>query len=140
MRLLTACLIGLLATAVAAGDDKEKSNAEKLIGTWQLVKSDSEIPKDVRFVVEFAAEGKMTLRIEKKDGDEKPVVLKGKYKVDGNKIDYTLTTPDGGKKQEVLVIKKLTDDELITEDPDGIKEQFKRLKTEKKGDKKPVKD
>jgi uncharacterized protein (TIGR03066 family) len=134
MRPLAACLVVAFAAAVSA-QDKEKGNAEKLVGTWQLVKSDQDVPDGVKFFVELAADNKMTVRVEM---GKESLVMKGKYKVDGNKIDYTLTTPDGGKKQEILTIKKLTDDELITVDPEGIKETFKRVP--KKDDKKPVKD
>ena len=43
--------------------------------------------------------------------------------------------PGGEKKQEILTIKKLTEDELITVDPADIKEEFKRVKEKKKEDK-----
>ncbi|MBY0514774.1 MAG: lipocalin family protein [Gemmataceae bacterium] len=135
MRPLAACLVLALAAAASAQDDpKDKSTAEKLVGTWQLVESDEDIPEGVTFTVELTADNKITIRATMKGSDE-ALVLKGKYKVDGNKIDYSVTTPDGGKKQEVLTIKKLTDDELVTVDPEGVKEQFKRVKA-----KKPAKD
>ena len=73
----------------------------------------------------------MTIRVERKDGEK--MKFEGKYKVlDGEKIDYEMSQPSGETKQEVLKIKKLTDDELDTEDPDGIKDEFKRVKEKKK--------
>lgn len=140
MRSLIACLFVLFAVGVQAQDDpKDKGNAEKLVGTWQLVKSDQEVPEDLKFFVDLTADGKMTVRVEMK-GSKEGLTMKGKYKVNGNKIDYTITTPDGEKKQEILTIKKLTDTELVTVDPEGIKEEFKRVKGEKKSEPKPVKD
>lgn len=140
MRPFAACVILLCASVIQAQDEpKQKGNAEKLVGTWQLVKSDQEIPDDLKFFVDLAADGKMAIRVEMK-GSKESLTMKGKYKVDGNKIDYTVTTPDGEKKQEILTIKKLTDTELVTVDPEGVKEEFKRVKVEKKADPKPVKD
>jgi uncharacterized protein (TIGR03066 family) len=135
MRLTAACLLGTALLALPAlsapvPNQDKKSNAEKLVGKWELTKSGADTPKDVKFVVEFAKDGVMTLHVEPKDGEK--MTLKGKYKVDGEKIDYEMEQPDGGKKQEVLTIKKLTEDELITVDPDDIKEEFKRVKEKKK--------
>jgi uncharacterized protein (TIGR03066 family) len=145
MRLTAACLLGtalvtLPALSAPIPKQEKKSNAEKLVGKWELVKGGTETPKDVKFVVEFAKDGVMTLHIEPKDGEK--MTLKGKYKVDGEKIDYEMEQPGGEKKQEILTIKKLTDDELITVDPADIKEEFKRVKEKKdeKDDKKDDKD
>lgn len=136
MRLFSTVWLICIASAIHAQDDpKDKLNADKLVGTWQLVKSDEQLPDDVVFFVDLAADGKMSVRMEMK-GTKESITMKGKYKVDGNKIDYTLMLPGGEKKQEILTIKKLTDNELITVDPDGIKEEFKRVKI----DKKPIKD
>lgn len=140
MRLTAAVLLGTFALATAAPSapipKEKKGTAEKLLGRWEMTKSDGKAPKDGKYVVEFAKEGKLSLRVEFAGGDQ-PLVLKGSYKVvDGDKIDYKLTQPDGEDKKEVLAIKKLTDDELVTEDPDGVKEEFKRVKEEKKDDKK----
>jgi uncharacterized protein (TIGR03066 family) len=139
MRLTSACLLGSLLAALPAASapipkDGPKTNAEKLIGTWQIVKVADKAPEGGKFFVEFAKDGKMTLRIELDDKESEPTVLKGKYKVDVDKIDYEMEQPGGGKKQEVLTIKKLTDDELVTVDPDDVKEEFKRVKEKEKKD------
>jgi len=143
MRLLLAALAAAIGTGLAASANpvpKDKTVAEKLVGTWKLVKSSQGAPEDVTFFVTFGEKGEMTLKIEPKDKDADPVTLKGKYKlVDGDKkgeekIDYEMDNGTGGKKQEVLKIKKLTDDELVTTDPDDIKEEFKRVKDAKKKD------
>jgi uncharacterized protein (TIGR03066 family) len=134
MRLFAMCLtvttlLALPALTAPIPKDDKKSNAEKLVGKWELVKGGDETPKDMKFTVEFAKDGVMTLHIEPKDGEK--ITLKGKYKVDNEKIDYEMEQPGGGKKQEILTIKKLTDDELVTVDPDDIKEEFKRVKAKK---------
>jgi uncharacterized protein (TIGR03066 family) len=134
MRLTAACLFGTALLALPAlsapvPNQDKKSNAEKLLGKWELTKSGADTPKDMKFVVEFAKDGAMTLHVEPKDGEK--LTLKGKYKVDGEKIDYEMEEPDGGKKKEILTIKKLTEDELVTVDPDDIKEEFKRVKEKK---------
>jgi uncharacterized protein (TIGR03066 family) len=141
MRVLAPCLAALFVAVAAApaADPKEKTNADKIVGTWTLVKSDNGTPEGVRFLVEWTKEGKMTLRIEPKAKDAEPVVLKGTYKVNGDKLDYTIDDGTGGTRQEVLTIKKLTDEELVTVDPKEIKEEFKRVKPDKKDDKKPEK-
>jgi uncharacterized protein (TIGR03066 family) len=134
---LAACLFGAFALAFTAQSapapipkDAPKTTAEKLVGTWEIVKVSGEKPKGAKFVVEFTKDGKMTLKVEPEEGEK--MTLKGKYKMlEGDKIDYEMEQPDGGKKQEVLTIKKLADDELVTEDPDGIKEEFKRVKEKK---------
>jgi len=141
MRLLAACLAaalgaGLAASAAPVPQGKEKSTAEKLAGKWELVRSSQGTPEGVTAVVEFTKDGKMTVTFTPKEKGAETIVLKGKFKVvEEKKIDYTLDTGDGGTKQEVLTINKLTDDELVTTDPDGIKEEFKRL-VEKKDEKK----
>lgn len=137
MRRTVSCLLVMCVAAAAApaDDPKDKSNAEKAVGQWKLVASSNGLPDGVTFVVCFTKDGVMTLRVEQAGGGA--MTLKGKYKVEKDKIDYSLDDGMGGTKQEVLTIKKLTDDELVTVDPDGVKEEFKRVKEEKKGDKKP---
>ena len=139
MRLILASLVIACVPAFAspADDpkDKDKIDTGKLVGTWKLVAGADEV-KDYTFFVEFTKDGKMNLRLEPKEKDGKTVTLKGTYKLDKDKIDYTMDTGTGGMKKEILTIKKLTDEDLVTVDPDGIKEEFKRVKEEKKDDKK----
>ena len=141
MRLVFAAAAAVIGTGLAisaAPVPKDKTTAEKLVGTWKLVKSSQGTPDDVTFLVTFSDKGEMTLKVEPKDKDAEAITLKGKYKlVDADKkgeekIDYEMDNGTGGKKQEVLKIKKLTDDELVTTDPEDIKEEFKRVKEKKK--------
>lgn len=144
MRPFVAALLVAFAAALTASADpvvqekkekpkEEKSNAEKLVGKWKLTNTDAKVPDGFAATVEYTKDGKMIIRIEV--GDNK-VEMKGTYKLDKDKIDYKVTLPNGDDKTEILTIKKLTDDELVTTDPDGIKEEFKRAKDEKKKDEK----
>ncbi len=139
MRFLMSCTFVALATSAVVADEpkeKEKFSAEKLVGTWKLVaNSDKTLPEEITIFVEFAKDGKVTVRVEPKDKTADPITMKGKYKLEKDKIDYSIDTPDGGTKEEVLTIKKLDDDNLVAVDPKGIQEDFKRVKEKK--EKKP---
>jgi uncharacterized protein (TIGR03066 family) len=135
MRLLVACLFAACAavagnaTPVPQEKEKEKPNPEKLVGKWKLTKTSGEFPKDGGAVVEYTKDGKMTITLTVGDNT---IEMKGKYKLDKHKIDYTVKLPNGEDKSEILTIKKLTDGELVTTDPEDIKEEFERVKAEKK--------
>jgi len=138
VRLLVACAFVALAASAVRADEKEKLPAEKLAGTWKLVgNSDKILPEEITIFVEFTKDGKVTVRVEPKDKTADPITMKGKYKLEKDKIDYSIETPDGATKEEVLTIKKLDDDNLVTVDPKGIQEDFKRVKEKKKEEKKP---
>jgi uncharacterized protein (TIGR03066 family) len=54
-------------------------------------------------------------------------VYVGTYRVVGNELPYEVK--QGTRvKAETLTVKKLTADELIVVDPDGLKEEFARVK------------
>jgi len=115
----------LIFSAAIAADDKkdEKIDAKKLIGKWEP--SDSK--KDLKTVVEFAKEGKLSLSVTVMGKTEK---IEGTYKLNGNKMDLALSF--GGQEQkETLTILKLTDEEMSTEDSKGKKETFNRIKDKK---------
>jgi uncharacterized protein (TIGR03066 family) len=135
MRLLAAAGLLAVTTAAASADDPKKLDltAGTLAGTWKLVKSDQGTPEGLTFFVEFTKDGAMTIRAEAKG--EKQLEMKGTFTAKGDKIDYTVKQPDGEKKQEVLTVKKYTADELVVEDPAGVKETFARVKPEKKKEK-----
>jgi len=117
-------LIGaiLASMALAMGSD-DAETTKKLIGVWEVTKSES-LPPGVKATTEFTKDGKIKLRAEL--GDKK-LTADGTYKVKGNtietKIDY------GGKtKAETSKIKKLTEKELIVEDDKGKIDEYKRKK------------
>lgn len=116
---------------------KPKTTADKLVGTWRLVKTSQAGGVKVTLLVDLAADGTMTAR-QSADGEDDPDVRTGTYKVDGETIPYTLGRGDGSDpKSETLTIKKLTDDELVVVDPDGIQEDFQREKPAAKPKKSP---
>jgi hypothetical protein len=61
-------------------------------------------------------------------GAESPVKYTGKWKIAENAIDYEMSFGESNTRAEKLEIKTLTDDEMKTTDPDGIEEEFKRIK------------
>jgi uncharacterized protein (TIGR03066 family) len=101
-----------------------KSNAELLVGTWKLTKS-SVGENRTSLSVEFAKDGTLTIRQSPAGENTEPTVYTGTYKVEADRIPYSVMT-DSGEKSETLTIKKLTDDELIVVDPDDIREEFQR--------------
>ena len=134
--LVLVVLCAAVAVAAPVPQDKEKSTAEKLIGKWKLTATGVNWPEGASATVEYTKDNKMIITITINDNE---IVMKGTYKLDKDKIDYKVTMPDGGEKTEILTIKKLTEEELVTTDPDDIKEEFKRMKEEKKAEKKEEK-
>lgn len=131
MTLTAACLC---VTFVAAPVPKERSDAEKVVGNWKLVKS-SNSPDGLTsdLILELTAGGKMTVRQTTNGMTE---VYEGDYKLlVKNELPYTLKLPGGRTKKETLTVKKLTETELHVVDPDGIQEDFERVKPAKKDEK-----
>ena len=115
-------------------DEKVKVSEEALAGRWELVKTDGTLPEEFEFVIEYQAKGVMKfIRTPKEEG--KPRASTGKYKLDGDKIEWTVDDA-GGERGETSKVKKLTADKLVLEDPDGIKEEFEKVAEKKKDDKK----
>lgn len=99
-------------------------------GTWVLVKGSADLPKDVTFVTVFSPDGSMLLRFD--TGDPKQdTVHKGKFKLSGAKLTYSINT-GSGERGETLTVKKLTDEVLVVVDPDGKVEEFHRDAPKKK--------
>lgn len=136
MRLFFATLLAASLTCgslAGAPIPADRAMAIKVIGTWKLVRSSKGSEQQVRLEVEFTASGKMLIRQAARNGA--PMVLaEGKYKVKDGSIPYTVST-NGVERGETLTIKKLTATELIVEDPDGIREEFERVKPPKQGEK-----
>ena len=110
--------------AVGAPVPKERADAEKIVGTWKMT-LDSQGGTDTNLELEFQQGGKMTIRQVLSNGQLS--VFVGTYRVVGNELPYDVK--QGTRtKAETLTIKKLTADELIVVDPDGLKEEFARVK------------
>jgi len=116
---------------VAAPVPKERAEAEKVIGTWKLVKSSKESPPgiSINLDMELTQGGKVILRQSVNGGAI--VVYEGEYTVNKSELPYSIKYPGGGIKKETLTIKKLTDNEMFLVDPDGIQEDFERVKPKK---------
>lgn len=119
LTLLIAVAFAVQAAPVPKGD---KTTAEKVTGKWELVKSRGSAPS-AKHIITFTKEGMMTIEV----GAENPVKYSGKWKITENAIDYEMTFGDD-HKTEKLDIKKLTSEEMKTTDPDGIEEEFRRVK------------
>ena len=125
MRVLAAGVIVLCAcVATAAPVPKERAEAEKVVGTWKMT-LDAQGGTGTNLELEFQQGGKMTIRQVAPDGQVSVCV--GSYRVIGNELPYEVKLGTF-VKAETLTIKKLTADELIVVDPDGLKEEFVRVK------------
>jgi uncharacterized protein (TIGR03066 family) len=116
---------------VAAPVPKERAEAEKVIGNWKLVKSSKESPPGINISLdmELTQGGKVILRQSVNGG---PIVMyEGEYSVNKSELPYSIKYPGGGLKKETLTIKKITDNEMSLVDPDGVQEDFERIKPKK---------
>jgi uncharacterized protein (TIGR03066 family) len=117
-----AALVGLHSSSASGADDKDTSNAKKIVGKWSVVKGEGVPPGAI---MEFSAENKVIFHVDQKGKLVSFPV--GTYKVDGDKV--TLTVAKGGKKDdETNTIKKLTNDSLILADSQGKEIELKRMK------------
>src|SRR5260370_34140573 len=83
-------MLGLVA-GVRAEEKKADGNKEKLVGTWEVVKSDEGGAPPVGTMVMFAKDGKMKL-IHKKD--DKEMTTEGTNTADGDKNTTTMNPDD----------------------------------------------
>ena len=132
-------LFGFGASAAPIPKENAKTLPEKLLGEWRLVKSDAGVKMEYEFTIHFKKDG--VLEFHRQIPDQETFVSKGTYKTpekadkfpDGS-IDWKIGEGDSARG-EVSKILKLNDDELVFEDPDGLKESFVRVKVAKKKDK-----
>ena len=125
MRFAVVGLLGLwCGLAPAAPVPKERADAEKVVGTWKMtLDSRGQATTDVE--LDFHQSGKMVIRQRLSNGQFS--LYEGTYRVVGTELPYDVKQGDR-VKAETLTIKKLTADELILIDPDGLKEEFVRVK------------
>lgn len=119
-----------LALAVLVQTPTPPADSPTLAGTWVLEKGSADLPKDVKFVTVFGTDGRMLLRFDTGD-PKRDTVHKGKYKLDGKKLAYTINT-GSGERSETLTVKALTADVLVVVDPEGKVEEFRREGPKKK--------
>jgi uncharacterized protein (TIGR03066 family) len=116
------CLVLGLAGAAFAEDkkaDDKATNKEKIVGVWEVTKSES---APAGATVEFTKDGKMIVNVKANDKDVK---VEGTYTIDGDNIKSKLKLGDK-EKEETVKIKKLTDKELVTVDEKGKIDEFKK--------------
>ena len=116
---LTLAACALLTLSARGEDRKPTSKADKLVGTWEVVKG--HLPAGA--TVTFTRDGKLTIKGER---EGKPFKIAGTYKLDSDKIVTTVQGPDGKERTHTHTIKSLTDKELIVEDDKGESITFKR--------------
>lgn len=133
----TTTLLCVLLAAPAAPVPKERAEAEKVVGIWKLMKSSREPNGPVTdLLLELTQGGKLIIR---QTDSGQTAVYEGEYKMLKDEIPYSVKYPGGGEKKETLKIKKLTETELVVVDPEGIQEDFVRVKPAKGKDKKDEK-
>jgi uncharacterized protein (TIGR03066 family) len=121
---LAVCIVFLLiGEGRRAESQKDATNAEKLIGTWKLIKSGGkDVPVDIS--IEFGKDLKLVMMFKAGDKEQK---IDGTYKLDGDKI--TTTAKIGDKEMiEVHTIQTLNDTTLITKDKKGQLDEFQKKK------------
>jgi uncharacterized protein (TIGR03066 family) len=125
MKPLFALALGLavLAPRFVPAEEKKDDYAAKIVGTWELVKSDDpNAPAGA--VVTFAKDGKLKLEVTVNGMDHK---FEGIYKVDKDKLETEMKLGEMTMK-ETETITKLTDSELETVDKDKKVTTFKKKK------------
>jgi uncharacterized protein (TIGR03066 family) len=120
MRVVCSVILACFLSVPAQAQDKK--NAEKLVGTWSVTKSEDAPPGAL---LEFTKDGKLKLTV-KVEGKE--ISVEGTYKVEGDSITVTMKGPDGKEKTEKAKIKELTDKKLITVDEKGKIDEFAKKK------------
>ena len=123
-RVLAAVAVAIVFVAGASADDK-KIDPAKLVGKWELTKSESgNAPKGA--LIEFMKDNKMTITV---DFNGKSLTLNGTYKVDGDKLTVTIKPPDGGKEDsDTDTIKSLTDDKIVLIDKEKKETELTKKK------------
>ena len=121
LRVLSLMAVVLFLVAPAQAD--EKIDAKLLLGKWEL--TGAGLPPAAKATVEFKKENKLVFDLDL--GGQKQNI-EGTYKVEGNKLEMTMKTPDGQERAQKLTILKLTEKEAtIKHDEKGDEAQLKKL-------------
>jgi uncharacterized protein (TIGR03066 family) len=134
MRTVLGCAAVLLLACGTTVAGQAKIDAKKLVGKWEPVaEKEPGDPKDKKdkkekappgpaMLVEFAANNKMTMTV---TDAGKEIKVEGTYKLEADKLSVQMKLRDK-EVTETLTVKKLTDDELVTEDSKNKTETLKR--------------
>jgi uncharacterized protein (TIGR03066 family) len=129
MRCLRAVLVGcfvfglIASPSLGRGEDKKASNKEKIIGTWELVKTTARGGAPPGTIVEFTKDGKLKITVT--EGGMK-LNLEGTYSVEGDTLKTAMKTSDGKEATDTDTIIKLTDKELFLKDTKDQKTELKK--------------
>lgn len=127
LRLLAVGMLASVFVFVGCAENAvpESDYARLLIGKWEVTNGDPEL--DVGSVMEFQEAGKMTIAGTSMGKEERASAV---YKVEGNKIQFTLQNGDEVEKKEPLTIKKMTRQSMVltTKWDKGVEFEFKRKK------------
>jgi len=126
---------------VASGSSSsgiERSTSEKLVGVWELVKSDDmggidltklDKDKEYKMTVEFTKDGKFIVKLFGPADERKPLTMtlaEGTYVLDGDRFTTTQLDEDKKERKDVEIIKTLTETELVIVDEKGKTDVFRR--------------
>ncbi|MCS6867073.1 MAG: TIGR03066 family protein [Gemmataceae bacterium] len=125
MRWLTVVVVVVgVVPVMAAPIPAERLEAERIVGTWKMTRG-AHGETDVHLELDLYQSGRMVIRQRMPDG--RLSIYQGSYRVIGDQMPYDVQQ-GMNRKAETLTITKLTDTELIVVDPDGLKEEFVRIK------------
>ncbi len=124
--ILLGCMTAGLADAPAgarapAPPRKETAYKEKILGTWELTKSED---GPIGATIEFAKDGKARMALLGPDGER--LTMEATYKVEGSTVTVIVKDPDGKERPEPATIIELTDSKLVVKDEKGKVDEFKK--------------
>jgi uncharacterized protein (TIGR03066 family) len=123
--LMICALLGMTAFgALAREDKKDPINKDKLVGVWEVTKS--ELPRGT--LLEFTKEGKMSVSFKV---DKELIKLDGTWSIEGARLK-TVMLIDNKASTDLLEVVKLTDTELVLKDDKNMIDELKRKAPEKK--------
>lgn len=120
MKSLAAVVLGVLALGLAGSVNAQDDNTKKIVGKWEVVKGGGDLPAGT--TIEFTADGDLLATI-KVDNDT--AKIKGKYKIDKERLVVTITVGDM-KIEETSTIVKLDAANLEVKDKDGKVDVLKK--------------
>jgi uncharacterized protein (TIGR03066 family) len=124
MKRFVAAMAALVVLVGASSAQDTKVDPAKLVGKWELTKSESGgAPKGA--IVEFTKDNKLSISATDKDGNK--LDFTGTYKVEGDKLTVTIAFA-GKEDSDTDTIKMLTDEKLVLVDKDKKETEFVKKK------------
>ncbi len=116
VRILSLFALALIVVTPSLADDK--IDGKLLLGKWEP--TGDKVPPGLKAVIDFQKDDKVVVEV---DFNGKSQKIEGKYKIDGNKLEMTMKTPDGQERSQKMTIVKLTNKEATIKDEDKNEEQ-----------------